>query len=238
MVSTILSKINYLDSSEVDGFLNSLVATKGAISLGFLNQHGFNLMIQEENVYDNFLSLDYLLRDGIGIELACKIKGLEAKANLNGTDLIPKIVQRALSSNRSCKFFVYGTEEPWLTTGSEKLFEGNEVKVIDGFQPLDYYLEHYSDYHDEGALNLVLLAMGMPKQEKVAQFLKNVSKGPLLVICGGAIIDFQAGKTERAPENWRKFNMEWLFRLIKEPKRMFKRYVIGIPSFFYYLLIK
>ncbi|RTZ17424.1 glycosyltransferase [Vibrio aquaticus] len=237
MSTTILSKVNYLEDREVEAFIDGLIATNEVISLGFINQHGYNLTVQNGDVYKHFIALDYLLRDGIGIELACKLKGLDAKANLNGTDLIPKIASKALVANRDTSFFVYGTEEPWLSKGSKALFKSHSVQTLDGFHSVKSYQAHFKEHHNTNALNLVVLAMGMPKQEEVASLLKQTSQGPLLVICGGAIIDFQGGKTERAPKVWRKLNLEWLYRLIKEPRRMFQRYVIGIPKFLYYVLI-
>lgn len=236
MTGTILSKINYLDESEVDSFLSRVLNTSTPLSLGFINQHGYNLMVEDDAVYDNFMSLDYVLRDGIGIELACKLKGFSPKANLNGTDLIPKLAKKALGLKGAKQFFVYGTQEPWLSDGTRALFSGADVSTLDGFQAPEIYQAHFTENHEPSGFNLVVLAMGMPKQELVADLLKAVCNGPLLVVCGGAIIDFQAGKTERAPEIWRKVHLEWFYRLLKEPRRMFNRYVIGIPKFFYYLV--
>ncbi|WP_052132471.1 WecB/TagA/CpsF family glycosyltransferase [Vibrio variabilis] len=238
MSKSILKKIRYIDDDEVDEFIEELIKAKNSNSIGFLNQHGYNLMMENSSAYDSFMALDYLLRDGIGIKIACKMRSLDAKGNLNGTDLIPKIVQRILTSCRPSKFFVYGTQEPWLTKGTNTLFSGRDVETLDGFQHSDCYRKHFSQKYDVNALNVVILAMGMPKQELIAHVLKEVSSCPVLIICGGAIIDFQAGKTKRAPEIFRKANLEWLYRLFKEPKRMFKRYIIGIPKFFYYLLAR
>lgn len=237
MSINILSKLNYLEDREVDGFIDDLIATNEVISLGFINQHGYNLMVQNADVHEHFIALDYLLRDGIGIELACKLNGLDAKANLNGTDLIPRIVSKALVAKSDASFFVYGTQEPWLSKGTKALFNSHSVRTLDGFQSVKSYQAHFKEHHNANALNLVVLAMGMPKQEEVANLLKKTCQGPLLVICGGAIIDFQGGKTERAPKVLRELNLEWLYRLFKEPRRMFQRYVIGIPKFFYYVLV-
>ena len=78
---------------------------------------------------------------------------------------------------------------------------------------------------------LIVLGMGMPRQEQVARELRATLDHPCLIVCGGAIIDFLGGKTSRAPRWMRGAGLEWLFRLALEPRRLFKRYVIGNPLF-------
>jgi N-acetylglucosaminyldiphosphoundecaprenol N-acetyl-beta-D-mannosaminyltransferase len=71
----------------------------------------------------------------------------------------------------------------------------------------------------------------MPKQESIAERLRENAKRPLLIICGGAIIDFLGKKIERAPVWMRRARIEWIYRLWREPKRLFRRYVVGNPVF-------
>ena len=78
---------------------------------------------------------------------------------------------------------------------------------------------------------LIVLGMGMPRQEEMAVILRASLGFPCLIVCGGAIIDFLGGKTRRAPMWMRGLGLEWLFRLGLEPRRLFQRYVIGNPLF-------
>ncbi len=204
-------------------------ATAGFKTLGFLNQHGFNLMQQDASTNDAFLNLDYLLRDGIGISLALRYFSMPQGANLNGTDLIPKIVSRFNTPETDC--FVLGTQSPWLERGSQSLIGENIRATKDGFHSIDSYISFLRHYMRPGRFNIIVLAMGMPKQEMLAARIKKELQGKGLIICGGAIIDFQAGRFKRAPDWVQKYSLEWLYRLLKEPKRLFKRYVIGIPVF-------
>ena len=78
--------------------------------------------------------------------------------------------------------------------------------------------------------------MGMPKQERVNQRLMEVLTTPAIIICGGAIVDFYAQRFSRAPSIFRRLGVEWLYRLCIEPRRLFRRYVLGIPKFIFYMI--
>lgn len=232
----ILNNISYLESKDLDTFIDNLITTNRPVSLGFVNQHSINLMHSDETIYEQFLSLSFLLRDGIGVKLACKYKGIDPKDNLNGTDFIPKIINAINKSDRDVNFFAFGTSEPWLSEGAFNLFKTEDVITENGFQDEDVYIKNFKLNAQKNSLNCVVLAMGMPKQEKIALLL-SIIQVPSLIICGGAIIDFQAGKVKRSPEILRKLGLEWLYRLLTEPGRLFKRYVVGIPKFFYHLIV-
>ena len=241
-VSNLLNDLTYLESEQVDHFLVKLITEITApTSLGFLNQHGFNLMVKSPNIKTSFMQLNHIFRDGIGIELACKYKGLSPGANLNGTDLIPKTIE-LVKQHATPICFALGTEQPWLDAGSKALFLTDDIHTLDGFQPVEKYVDFVTNIltdHKQGAdFPIIVLAMGMPKQEVVAVALKQAISIPCLIICGGAIIDFKANRFKRAPTWMRTNNLEWCYRLMHEPRRLFKRYVIGIPLFFSYLLLK
>ena len=78
---------------------------------------------------------------------------------------------------------------------------------------------------------VIVLGMGMPRQEEVAAVLRAALGYPCLIICGGAIIDFLGGRMSRAPRWLRAAGLEWLYRLALEPRRLFRRYVLGNPLF-------
>ena len=123
----------------------------------------------------------------------------------------------------------WGTQQPYLNQAvqrCEALFGVVPVSVHDGFASVDTYLELASARQPQ----LIVLGMGMPKQEAVAARLA-ASAGPCLIVCGGAILDFLGGKVSRAPLWLRRLRGEWVYRLLREPKRLFIRYVVGNPLF-------
>jgi beta-1,4-glucosyltransferase len=234
---SLIRRLKLVEESELGSLLKELRSVETPTVIGFLNQHGYNIAQQETRVRQYFGYIKYLLRDGMGIKIACKLNGRDPKANLNGSDFIPKLIGSVLNdSSRDHQFFAMGTQEPWLSQGANVLFKGNPVATIDGFQSTEAYLRFFHQHHQPGKMPVMLLAMGMPKQEEVAVMFKQQLDVPALIICGGAVLDFSANRFARAPEAFRKVGMEWLYRLLMEPRRLFKRYVVGIPLFFFYLL--
>lgn len=234
---TILNSLTLLDNKGYEHMLNELSQTDDGVVVGFLNQHGYNLMERHPHLQPRFMDMDYMLRDGIGIKLACQLNGIDPGLNLNGTDFIPKLLARLQSgSSQPLEFFAMGTQEPWLSRGAEALFGTRSVRTMDGFQDDQVYVDFFNTHHTPGHLAVVVLAMGMPKQEHIAQMLKESASNAAVIICGGAILDFAAERVDRAPAWMRKMGMEWLYRLCKEPRRLFRRYIIGIPMFLMYVM--
>lgn len=234
----LIHKLKLLEERDVTALLDELSTPKKPTILGFLNQHGYNLIQHDKVARHHFLRLNYLLRDGIGIKLACSLNGLSPGANLNGTDFIPTIIQHMLQDERSERYqlFAMGTSEPWVEQGASALFGEREFHSIDGFQPTERYLAFVQEHLQPGKIPLIVMGMGMPRQEEVAVYLQRQLGRPALMICGGAILDFAAQRFNRAPVLVRKVGMEWLYRLLMEPRRLFSRYIIGIPQFFYYIM--
>lgn len=201
------------------------------VVVAFLNQHGFNLACRQRDFRNALLRSDLLLRDGIGLKWAMRWLGMVPGINMNGTDFIPLLVRAMLRAHPGCSLHLYGTQEPWLSKAAHSLrdSESRDIYVMDGFQSEKRYVE--SVRKDCAAFKLVVLGMGMPRQELVAQHLRQVLSGPALIICGGAILDFMADRVPRAPRLLRENGLEWAYRLLREPRRLFRRYVIGIPLF-------
>jgi exopolysaccharide biosynthesis WecB/TagA/CpsF family protein len=213
------------NGEEAEALIRKCLASKSTQIISFLNAHGFNLCCREEEFADAILQSDIILRDGIGMQLLFKALKADAGVNMNGTDAIPQLLDHAKGETLG----VLGTREPYLSEATESLKRrGHDVIVCEnGFKDKKSYLEIIECYKPR----IVLLGMGMPKQELVASYLKaNTTYNPIL-INGGAIIDFIGNKVKRAPWWLRAIHAEWVFRLLNEPKRLFKRYTIGNLAF-------
>ena len=203
----------------------------------FLNAHCFNLA-QKNQTYQNALNTaDLLLNDGIGIKLGGKLTGIQVKDNLNGTDLIPKILTVAKNLNKNV--YLLGGEEGIARVVQQKL-EGqipgiSIVGVHNGFFSFDNDEDIVSDIV-ENKTDLLIVGMGVPRQELWLMKNKEKLKGVKISIAGGAVLDFLSGNVLRAPQLMRKTGTEWVFRIYQEPKRLFHRYFVGIPLFFLNLI--
>ncbi|MEM1087837.1 MAG: WecB/TagA/CpsF family glycosyltransferase [Pseudomonadota bacterium] len=207
--------------------LDQIVITEGVRVVSFVNAHGYNVSAKDNDFASALINSDILLRDGSGMKILMKLIGRDPGPNLNGTDLIPQIISRHAEAGHPIALM--GTEEPWLSNTAKKLrAEGANITLTEnGFQPEDHYLNALT----ESPARLAVLGMGMPKQEHVSMLLRDKLDGPLLVINGGAVIDFMGGKITRAPAWMRKLGIEWIYRLLKEPRRLFRRYIIGNVAF-------
>jgi N-acetylglucosaminyldiphosphoundecaprenol N-acetyl-beta-D-mannosaminyltransferase len=195
--------------------------------LAFANAHAMNSLVNSEPFFDALHSADMVLRDGSGMATLFKLLRLHPGLNLNGTDLIPQLVRQF--DGRCIAFF--GTQEPYLQravqAGERELAPRSRFVSSHGFHDTGVYVSMALLHRPA----LIVLGMGMPRQEDVAAALRATLTFPCLIVCGGAIIDFLGGKTPRAPLWLRQRGLEWAYRLAVEPKRLFQRYVIGNPLF-------
>ena len=200
--------------------------------LAFATAHAFNLARRCESFAQALWEADVLLRDGSGLAWLLRRCARAPGLNMNGTDFIPELL-------RACdglSVAVLGTRDPHLALGLRKLQQdimpSSCIWGVDGYAPAPAYVQLLRERKPA----IVLLAMGMPRQEELAQRLRRELEHRCLLICGGAIVDFWAGRTRRAPAVVQRLGLEWLWRLGQEPVRLFTRYVIGNPLFIWRVL--
>ena len=217
--NTLVGKLEVVpDATAAQRLLDRLSVPKAATVLGFVNAHAMNLVVRDGAYCQALSAADVLLRDGSGMAILYRRLGLAPGLNMNGTDFIPRLMAA-----------FWGTRQPYLNQAVQRCeaeFGVVPVSVHDGFASLETYLQLAREQQPE----LIVLGMGMPKQEAVAARLAAVG-GPCLIVCGGAILDFLGGKVSRAPHWLRRLGGEWAYRLLREPKRLFMRYVVGNPLF-------
>jgi hypothetical protein len=195
--------------------------------VAFVNAHAMNAAAESREFFDSLRSADLLLRDGAGMAILLRLLNQPPGLNLNGTDLIPKILARSMGRTIA----LFGTQEPYLSRAralvASRIAPGSRCVAAHGFLETSRYVR-LAEAHRPA---VIVLGMGMPRQEEVAVALRAALGFPCLIICGGAIIDFLGDKTPRAPAWVRRAGLEWAFRLALEPRRLFRRYVVGNPLF-------
>ncbi len=224
----LLARLRLVPAGQESALLEELAtAGAGVRVLAFANAHAFNLAARQPGFARELGAADVLLRDGAGLACLLRWRGTAPGLNLNGTDFIPRLLQRC--DGRTV--VVLGTREPHLSLGVDRLrrelMPHSRVRAMDGFRATAHYLDFVRRHRPA----VLLLAMGMPRQEQLAQELRAALDFDCLIVCGGAIVDFLAGKVRRAPPWLRRLGLEWLWRLAQEPRRLFVRYVLGNPLF-------
>lgn len=172
-------------------------------------------------------SAELVVADGIGVEIGLKILGYKVK-RIAGIDLGKALVEKFTASGKSVAMI--GAKPGVVDSAIENL--SKEYKNLNVVYSHDGYFDN-----DEDILasvisanpDLILVALGSPKQEFFIHNLKEKLPNSTLIGLGGSF-DVWAGVVERAPKIYQKLGLEWLYRTLKEPKR-FKRIFPTLPLF-------
>lgn len=145
------------------------------------------------------------------------------------------------AKDESTKIFLLGAKEGVgeIARGKINSRIGREIVVGTYSPPFGFEKDEDECNHIVGILkkseaNVVLVGLGNPKQTKWIYKYKDKLPNINLFMALGATIDFEAGSVKRAPAIFQKLALEWLYRFIKEPKRLFKRYFVDDMQFFFY----
>ena len=197
----------------------------------FMNAHCCNIRRSDTAYAQAVAAADMLLPDGIGVELAGRMTGDTLTANLNGTDLVPDLLEKAARMGKSVYLFggTPGTADAAANRLISTIPNLRIAGTRDGFGGAADSNAVIADINDSGA-DIVLVALGVPMQELWLHKHAHRLDAPL-TLAVGALFDFLAGTVARAPKWVRRSRLEWVWRLAQEPKRMAKRYLAGNVSF-------
>lgn len=214
-----------------------ILLPQGKFLINTINAHSYNTALKDHLFAEALQKGNALLPDGISIVKACK--WLNAKSQpierVTGWDLFEFEMNRL--NLRGGKCFFMGSSEKVLTLIKEKAKHVYPNITVETYSPP--YKAEFSEEDNKKIINVInqanpdLLWIGMtaPKQEKWAYSHWKELDIHCHVGTIGAVFDFFAGTIERAPIWWQEHGLEWLYRLIKEPKRMWRRYIIGNTLF-------
>ena len=242
-----LSCLSLLTSKEA---LSSI--PDGDICINTINAYSYNLAQKNRLYADALANSDYLLPDGASIVMACRwLKGKsQPKERVAGWDLFSFEMERlekrsekkVKNGEKRLRVMFVGSSEQVLA-----LIKKRAAKDYPNLEVLTYlppYKDEFTEEESQAIVDAVnaaqpdLLWIGMtaPKQELwVWQHWKqlniNCHVGTI-----GAVFDFYAGTAKRAPLWMQRHAMEWLYRLVKEPRRLWRRYLIGNPLFVWHII--
>ena len=160
--------------------------------------------------------------DGVGLMLAARMLGRKFKERIAGIDLMLKIIDLAEHNNIS--LFLFGGKQGVADEAAKRI----KAKVVGTHQGFFYNDRDVVDLIKRAKPDILFVGLGSPKQEKWAS--KHFRElGVPLIMCVGGSLDVISGRVKRAPSFMRKIGLEWLWRLILEPKRW--RRMLNLPLF-------
>ncbi len=215
---------------------------QGKTLINTINAHSYNTA-QKDGLFAEALTKgDYLIPDGASIVKACQWVDAKSKPSerIAGWDLFEFEMGRL--NEKGGRVMFMGSSEKVLALIKEKA-----ASVYPNLEVVTYSPPYKPEFSDEDnkkiiqAINeanpeLLWIGMTAPKQEKWTYSHWKELDIHCHVGTIGAVFDFFAGTSQRAPLWWQEHSLEWLYRLVKEPKRMWRRYVIGNPLFIWNVL--
>ena len=215
--------------------------TQQKVLINTINAHSFNTLKQDETFNKALQASNILLPDGISMVLAMRLLTGQKIQKIAGADLFEYEMKRLNTIGGKC--FFLGSSESTLKKIRERAKEEYPNVKIHTYSP-PFRIEFSQienqimiDEINEVKPDTLFVGMTAPKQEKWAyNHFEELEVGH--VCCIGAVFDFYAGTVKRAPQWMIQIGMEWLYRLISEPRRMWRRYIIGNTKFIWHILLE
>ncbi len=216
---------------------------EGKLLINTINAHSYNTARRDALFAEALTQGDVLIPDGVSIVKACRWIGAKSQPaeRIAGWDLFEFEMQRLERKGGTVMFM--GSSERVLQRIVDRATEVYpHLRVVTYSPP---YKQEFSDVDNRAIIDAInaarpdLLWIGMtaPKQEKWTYAHWTELNIDCHVGTIGAVFDFFAGTVERAPLWWQRHGLEWLYRLLKEPRRMWRRYIIGNALFLWNIFV-
>lgn len=197
----------------------------------FVNADCVNISYRDSEYRHILRNSSLVLADGLGLKLAGRILNTNIRQNVNGTDLFPLLCAQMEKQHTGC----------YLLGGEPGVASDVAAWIAQRFPLLPVRGHHHGFFSSEetpailqeirsSGAEILLLAFGAPRQEKwIAEHL--ALTGAKVTIGVGGLFDFYSGRIARAPIWIREIGMEWFYRFVQEPRRMWRRYFFGNAVF-------
>lgn len=223
--------VNAVSMQQTIEYVEKIIAERKPVQHVVINASKINLIESDSKLAEIVNSCPLINADGASIVWAAKKLGIPVKERVTGCDLFQNLV--AVAAKKGYKIFLFGAKEKVVSKVKE-IYE----KKYPGIQIVGYRNGYFTEadepeiieqMKDSGA-DMMFVAFSSPKKEYwVNKYISELNI-PFVMGVGGSF-DIVAGVTDRAPKWWQNHGLEWLYRLIQEPHRMWKRYIIGNVKF-------
>jgi len=197
---------------------------------------------RDRSLYDAYLNAEWVVCDSHILYFVSKLLRHTIPEPIPGASFFREFCDYH-RNNPECRIFLLGAKEGVAAEAMRRINEriGRSI-IVDVFSP------SFCSEHDEkececivekinaSGATVLVVGMGCPKQEKWISKYRHRLPGIRLFMALGATIDFEAGALSRAPLFWQNMGLEWLYRFLKEPRRLFHRYFVDDIRFFLYFV--
>lgn len=218
--------------------IDAAITAREPMRIAFVNADCLNISRRDVAYRDAVNAMDWVFVDGSGMRLAGRLLSQPVRDNVNGTDLFPPLCADLAAKGRC--LFLYGARPGVAERAAAWAAQQYPGLVIagteHGYGPESGNPALLQRIRDSQA-DVLLVAMGAPRQERWIH-----THGPALdqqvVLAVGGLFDYYAGDIPRAPLWMRRTGLEWVFRLIQEPGRLWRRYLLGNLGFLSWVAVQ
>jgi N-acetylglucosaminyldiphosphoundecaprenol N-acetyl-beta-D-mannosaminyltransferase len=230
--------VDAITMDETINLIDEAIVKNKRINHVVINAGKVVLMQSDKELYNSVVSCDIINADGQSIVWAARFLGKKLPERVAGVDLMEKLVNLAYEKKYKCFFF--GAKEDVVKKVVEILSQKYGDGIIAGYRN-GYYTKAeepmIARQIAESGTQLLFVAITSPKKENFLFEYKDILDRVNFTMGVGGTFDVIAGVTKRAPVWMQNVGMEWFYRFLQEPKRMWKRYLVG-NSKFLWLVIK
>ena len=221
---------------EILAVLGNQIKKREPIQIGVVNAAKVVNMHRDNSLKEDVLSSDLILADGAAVVLASVLLRKPLPERVTGIDLMYELFQQGMKLGY--RVYCLGATEAVSKTIEDKIKSDYPGLILAGRHNGYFTSEEEESIANDIAASkadILLVAMTSPKKENFLARWSDIIQVPICHGVGGSF-DVMAGKVKRAPILWQKMGMEWLFRVIQEPRRMWKRYLVTNTIFMWLLL--
>ena len=224
--------VDNLTMQETLDMVDNAILTNQHLHHTVVNAGKIVAMHENPELRESVVNADIINVDGQAVVWASKLLGNPLKERVAGIDLMENLVK--LANDKGYKIFFFGAKEAVVKRVVDKYNKRYSPAIIAG------YRNGYFKKDDERAIaqqiadsgaNILFVAISSPTKENFLYQNKDILRHVNFIMGVGGSFDVVAGLVKRAPVWMQKAGLEWLFRVCQEPKRMFKRYLVGNTKF-------
>ncbi len=222
--------VNNLDMNETLAAIEGLIEEKKKSYVVAINVDVVVRIEKDPYLKEITDRADMVLVDGKPLVWISKLYKNPVKAKISGSDMVPLLCE--VAAEKGYKIFILGGMEGVAEAAKAKLEEKHpEIQVVGtyspplGFEKDEEEIAGINQRINDSGADILFGCLGCPKQEKFIY--ENYQKYNATVsVCAGATVDFLAGNVNRAPKWMSEHGLEWFYRFLQEPRRMFRRYFV------------